>query len=419
METRRLLAISWAMPPILAPRSIQVSRTIQALADLGWNIDLLCVSPESASKAYKLDASLPLPAASKVNMVRICSSEQSRIQNILRRIFSPLRFIPDASRAWIKPAIASGMNLLKKNNYDAMISFAQPWSDHIVALQLQETTNLRWIAHFSDPWTDSPYFAAKGIGKLYSKQKEQAVLARADAIIFTNEQTRSTVMQKYPPDWKHKTHVIPHGFDADIVPASLPSLPDAGKLHLVYTGNFYQMRSPEPLMHALAKVCEDRTHAEQLAVTFIGSTPAVFQEMAATLNLSDIIRFLPTMPNKEAIENAAQADILLIIDAPSEKSLFLPSKLIDYLPLRKPILGITPLEGASADLLRRLECRVCPPDDISQIANAIKSLLKKWKQGTLGVSASYDQVARSYDIRETTQILNRILLGERQKHDQA
>ena len=46
--------------------------------------------------------------------------------------------------------------------------------------------------------------------------------------------------------------------------------------------------------------------------------------------------------------------MLLVIDAPADESLFLPSKLIDYLPARKPILGLTPARGASADLIRAL-----------------------------------------------------------------
>ena len=44
-------------------------------------------------------------------------------------------------------------------------------------------------------------------------------------------------------------------------------------------------------------------------------------------------------PFAESARRAAAADVLLVIDAPADESLFLPSKLIDYLPAGKPILA--------------------------------------------------------------------------------
>jgi hypothetical protein len=88
---------------------------------------------------------------------------------------------------------------------------------------------------------------------------------------------------------------------------------------------------------------------------------------------------------------------------------FLPSKLVDYLPLRKPIVGITPEPGASARLLRRLGCPVAPPDDVAAIASVLDGLVEQWRAGTLGVSESFDRVAAEFDIRATAGLLNAAL----------
>jgi hypothetical protein len=103
--------------------------------------------------------------------------------------------------------------------------------------------------------------------------------------------------------------------------------------------------------------------------------------------------------------------VLLAIDAPSDgPSVFLPSKLVDYLMFRKMILGLTPLEGASADLLRRAGCIVAPPDDPAAVAAAFAGLLERAAAGSLGVDARFDAVAAEYDICRTTERLHHVLV---------
>jgi len=82
---------------------------------------------------------------------------------------------------------------------------------------------------------------------------------------------------------------------------------------------------------------------------------------------------------------------------------------VEYMAFRKPILGLTPLSGASADLLHRLGCPVIPPDDVPGIVHAMTELIGLWQSERLQVSNGFDQVAQNYDIRQTTQILNGLL----------
>jgi len=114
----------------------------------------------------------------------------------------------------------------------------------------------------------------------------------------------------------------------------------------------------------------------------------------------------------EAASIAADADVLLVIDAPSAgPSAFLPSKIVDYLPLRRPILGVTPEPGATASLLRRLGCPVAPPEDVAAIASALRDLVRCWRAGTLAVPDSFDPVAAEFDMRRTTARLHDVLAG--------
>ena len=105
--------------------------------------------------------------------------------------------------------------------------------------------------------------------------------------------------------------------------------------------------------------------------------------------LGSLVRFAVASPPAEAASAAADADVLLVIDAPSRgPSPFLPSKLIDYLPLRKPILGVTPETGAigrpaAATRLSRGAAGRCRRDR----AGARRISSRRWRSGTLGVGA--------------------------------
>jgi len=103
--------------------------------------------------------------------------------------------------------------------------------------------------------------------------------------------------------------------------------------------------------------------------------------------------------------------VLLVVDAPGDgPSVFLPSKLIDYLPFRKPILGLTPETGASARLLRRLGCPVMRPDDVGGITSALADLIERWRAGTLDVGESFDRVAAEFDIAHTAGQVHDVLM---------
>jgi hypothetical protein len=145
--------------------------------------------------------------------------------------------------------------------------------------------------------------------------------------------------------------------------------------------------------------------------SFVGPHVEAFSREADALGVGPLVRFQGRVPAAEAAAMAADADVLLVIDAPSEgPSPFLPSKLIDYLPFRKPMLGVTPEPGASAALLRRLGSRVARPGDVDSIASALADLVRAWRTGTLAVPASFVQVAAEFEISRTAARFNDVLV---------
>lgn len=404
---RRLLAVSWEMLPMYGPRATQVARTLEALAAIGWQSTVVCMAPRRGGPHWPDKTPFAPPAG--VDLLRVPSPEEWTIVRAAWRIAPALRDHPDTKRVWIGPATRAALAAAAAAKPEGLVTFAQPWSNHLVGLRVQRETGLPWVAHFSDPWVDSPYATARQ--QAIWRPLEAAVVLNATALVFVSEETAGLVMKKYPDEQRRKVSVVPQGFDARTV-SSPPASRRPGPLRLVYTGRFYAgARTPVPLLQALASLNGSQPLAGALEVTFAGPHGDAFARDAAALGVGSLVRFRGRVPPAEAAAMAADADVLLVIDAPSTgPSVFLPSKLIDYLPFRKPILGITPEPGAAAALLRRLGCPVAPPDNVAAIAAAIADLVKQSRAGTLGVSASFDGVAAEFEIGRVAARFNDVLV---------
>jgi hypothetical protein len=106
----------------------------------------------------------------------------------------------------------------------------------------------------------------------------------------------------------------------------------------------------------------------------------------------------------------ASADGLLVIDAPAEESVFLPSKLIDYIGAGRPILGLTP-PGTSRNLINQLGGWVARPEDIEGMAAIIKAFLAFLRQKGNQDEAWGSAVIRSqYETRRVAREFETILL---------
>lgn len=395
---KKLLVISWSMPPMLFPRSIQVSRVLAGLAQRGWQTTVICADPRAVPN---IDNSLEKLYSHHFETVRVPNAR-------------PAASLPDPLMSqWLEPALSAARDLLAGQHFSAIVTFAQPWVDHLIGLELNKLTQLPWVAHFSDPWVDSPYYEAIEPNKLVIWQEmERNVVHTADLVLFTNAQALELIMNKYPSEWRHKTHVIPHAFDPALTGNFQASPPPRDRLRLVYTGDLYGKRSPRALLQALAQLKKTGSLKNEIEVWFWGHVTPEDRQLAGKLKIKNLVHFQDQVPYLESLRAAAEAGVLLLLDASSSTpSAFLPSKLIDYLMFKKLILGLTPDEGASADLLRRLGCLVVPPDDVPAIAEALSDLLMRWKSGNLSVSPQFEQVGSEYEMQETARSFDQQLMS--------
>jgi len=405
---KRLLAITWSAPPLLVPRAVQVQRTLHYLSrDHGWQVHLLTVTPASVATVCPLDYSLESLYPSPERTIQVASPESRMALRLLWRAFPALAQLPDRQRLWAERA-ARRVRSLAQTEFAAVLTFSHPLSSHLVGLAAKRALGLPWIAHFSDPWTGNPFApAASAVVRGVNARLERQVLGAADHVIFVNERLRDLTFAEMPEAPQAKVTVIPQGFDPTLTPAGSSRARD-GRLTLRYTGHLYGPRSPAGLVEALTRLSSDETAS--LRVSLVGRIEAEHMERLRDIVRLGLVDIEEPVPYTASLERLAEADCLLVLDAASkDPSPFLPSKLVDYLAFGKPIVGLTPLEGASADLLRRLGCTVTAPDDPASIAAALRELIAAWRSGALAPGAGFQEVAGSYDIRRTTAQLARVL----------
>ncbi len=372
----RVLAVSFMLPPMLYPQAIQIGRLLG-----GAGLELVTVSGRlSGSTAGP--AGSEFEGASQVRH-RIELSHQAPLKGMAHRL--AMRLVPLYGRSpdefvdWSRRSAQGAAEWIGQNSgqIDVVATFGEPMSDHLVGLELKRRFGLPWLAHFSDPWADNPFRRFQPIANWRNRTLEARVIEEADCIVFTSVETLEMVMGKYPEAWRTKARVLPHSFNPTDFAEPAPAPVGDGKLVLRYLGNFYGHRTPFPLFFALARLTADNPdEVRDLRIELVGSLPK-------WMRLHPVLKRLPpgllTFQNptsyKQSLRLMQQSDLLLVIDAPAETSVFLPSKLVDYIGSGRPILGIVP-SGASQKLIRRLGGNTADPADPAEVDAALARSLE-------------------------------------------
>ena len=406
----KLLAVSFAFPPLAYPRSIQVARLVKYLST---STVLVCADERGARRDPTLEPDAEARLAECLRVPFSVSGPRRYANALAHRLYRPLwnrwNRAPDQYGAWKRAALVAVEGYMRARQYrpHVVATFSQPVVDHLVGLELKKKLGLPWVAHFSDPWVDNPFHATDAATRRKNLALEREVLGRADRLVFTSRETVELVMSKYPPAWTDKARVLPQSFDPALYPARAE--PDGPTLKVRYVGNFYGTRTPAPLFDALrALLASEPSQLAGVSFELVGVTdPKIVEGGGAEGLPAGLVVARPPVGYRESLRLMTEADGLLIIDAPAEVSVFLPSKLIDYVGAGRPVLGLTP-QGAAARLIRQLGGWVADPSDSAAGAETLKDFLSFLRRdrdnqgrpwGDPGVRESYEagHLARAFE----------------------
>jgi hypothetical protein len=372
---KKMLMVSYLAPPQLNAESILVAKTLKFLSQK-YDIDLITAGEDSD---FKNDPFLLEEMGSRVNVRRIANPKPK--SRLMRKIYREAlnRFSMIDNPFWIGRAVKLLDKLDKQgSSYDVLYSRSQPGASHIVALAAKHRFGLPWIVQFSDPWGHNPYHQYHGKRKQVVERYESQVIELADHLIFPTVEMRDLYASVYPNQRiVERSTVLPHHFDTELYGEGehhAEAITDDSKITLSYIGDFYGLRSPEPLIKGLTLLQKGRPDlVKRLQLDVVGNVERTFHPLLeeAEKNLGIRVNRVGQVPYRKSLEQMAQSDLLLLVDAPSDVNLFLSSKLIDYFGAHRPILGITSTKGTAGRLLNELGWNVHHPDDVEGIEAAL------------------------------------------------
>lgn len=395
---RNVLFIVYYFPPMGSSGVQRPLKFAKYLREYGWNPIVLAPEPgyyhtfdeslveelESLNlQVYRTEAGTFFHQAGGV--AKIINSLPELLKSGIRRI-NEFFNLPDNKTGWIEPGVEKGMQIVKEHSIDLIFSTAPPFSNHLLAKQLKEQSQLPLVLDFRDDWLENPltHYATR-----WHKQKmarlEQSCLKEADGIIALDEYMMESLFNRTPGK-QTKRSVIPHGYDpADFEQTTEAVLEnEGGKINFLYSGIFYEVRQPDIFLKGLRQAITEKPKLQdQVVLHFQGGLSGRHHELINSLGLQDQLRNYGYVNHKVAVQNLLKADILwMFSNQPESFKYVFTGKIFEYIGTGKPILGIANSENTFALLDKYGASYYCQPD-VHQVKEQILNIYADWLDGSL------------------------------------
>ena len=411
---KRVLIITYYFPPRQHIASLRPMGLAKYLIEFGWQSVILTVNLPKAldirfqvvRTPYPGDVSALLKKKFRLNtekgfqkQIGIPISIRGNRKSLTGKIVSLVKEFftyPDEQKAWLPYGLKAGCNILKNDDFDAIISTSGPETTHLIAAGLKSRYSIPWVADFRDLWTQNHYYPYSRIRQLLDKSLERKTIAQADALVTVSKPLAEKLQLLHN---KKKIFSISNGFDPDeIKKASLTK-----KFTITYTGQLYQgKQDPTPLFMAIEKmIAEKVVNPLSLFIQFFGPQQYWLDEEIERHNLGGIIKQYGNVDREVALTKQREAQILLLLnwDDPEEMGVY-TGKIFEYLAANRPILALGGRPGdVVCDLLKETGAGV-QASSVQKIENVLRAwYLEYLTYGQVRYSGRYEQIAR-YSHRE-------------------
>lgn len=300
---------------------------------------------------------------------------------------------------WSQRLVKTIIDLDSKYHFEAVYASCAPFSSLLAGTQVAKALGIPFIADMRDLWTQECYkFFPTALHYRWACRLERQALCSANAVV-ANTPGSARILRDFIGS-EDKVTCIPNGFD----PADYHGEPDVSNrragdpITIVHAGTLYEAtvrrsrrgryfplalrddsRSVEPLARALRLVgASHPALAHRIRVRLVGYTPPSLKSLVSDLGVEQHFQFDGLVSHGTAVKVMQEADALLALQFAFEDTSrpvpYVPGKVYEYLPTRKPILAPVP-PGDLFDLLSGIpQAYVCGFEDPRAIAARIVTM---------------------------------------------
>lgn len=340
--------------------------TYKRLRNLDVDMDVFCFGG-------KVDESLKQEIENDINYKKFNIKTTSDYDWAISRNY-PLRL--PMSLLLMNKYVSDSIKEFEKGNYKYLFTSIVPGISHICGKKIKKKhPDVIWYASFSDPFKKSPYKdvdlsnrsifykIAYNVGSFcfYNEKYEEVAILNADKLVFICEEQRDYTLSQYPDSdkLKEKSIIMPLTYVPDW--KMYKDIIDTKKVkndikQAVHLGRLYGLRKIDSFLLALKELNEEIDNLHE-KIVFHQYSEIQNEDVVKIkeYGLEKVFILHDKVSYQNSIEIMKESDILVLFDTlmPDAKvQPYLPSKIVEYLLLKKPILGICDSNSPSYRILR-------------------------------------------------------------------
>lgn len=424
---RRLVFVAYTFPPVSTGSAPMNLRLADIFVRNGW---MPSVVTAERTGGMPVDPSLLELLPKEVRVIRTGGTAARGGRTVqarsgaggdaggrrgLRKLVLETLLQPDRYVTWLPGAVPATLAEIDRVGADLIVTLGPPHSVHLTGLICSFLSGRPWVAYFGDLWALDGYVDWQNtswVRRKLTPLMERAVVSRADGIITTTEGSseyfRGTYGHECPPVQTLWNGVPLSERERRWNPAGARVPED--DIVITYTGFFMGLQTPEYFLRGL-RLFLDRHPESRLRFRVVGNFGA-FAHLPGELGLTDRVDVLGTVPFAEVRKHQLDSDVLLLILPPQPgNELKNPSKTVEYLLARRPVLAVAP-EGDLTGLIEKLGAGYTASHDPGSVCSAIEEIHRDLAAGRHRILGDPSELDGEMDMdaggREMTAFLDSI-----------
>lgn len=446
---KNILIVTYVFPPYVAVGGYRIIKFCKYLPQFDYN-PVILTPKKPNTRAYdenlikQVDANIPVyrtplyepllrrsggggkgtekadsPAQEKAQPDR---KESLSFLKKIKRAAKQNLSVPDSSLFWIYGGFRTGVEAVKKEKVDIILSSSPPQSVHMLANRISINTGVPHIVDFRDLWTQNTSYAEKNLPEYLQNRDrrfEEKVLRHASGIIVNTDTFKNQLLEKNAFLNPDRIKTVTNGVDPDDFIQYLKGGQPNDKFTMLYSGSLYGThRNPEFFLAAVKEWIDKRSDVkDRILIEFIGNKTNEYQQMVRKFGLEGVVEGIDWMPQRDLFERMMSTDLLLLFQGfDPALNAAIPRKLFEYMITNRNILAFAP-EGEIPKLISQYHCGKClsdksPEPIISYLTEQYDTWLDEKNQGQTNNPSlrSMPELETKYQVKKLADLCSSVVL---------